>query len=95
MQESLEELSGNATRQFIEFSQVADQVNRQWREYFFPLSMASKFLTVQQFRQLPQPTYQTRVHGRKILWLTAGLMVWLAIAIWWSRRLERKFTISN
>lgn len=93
MQESLEELSGHSTRQFIDFPMVADNVNRQWREYFLLLSMGSKFLTVQQFKGLPKPTYQTQTHRLMLLWLTLGQVMWLGIAIWWSGHLEKKFRL--
>jgi ABC-2 type transport system permease protein len=79
-QEALEEISGNSLSQYLAFERFADQASREWRNYFHPISLANRYLTSEEFRNLPNPSFTTPDDARKKALLLMSLLGWNALA---------------
>lgn len=80
-QEALEEISGNSLSQYLAFQRFADQASRDWRNYFHPASLANKYLTVDEFRDLPEPSFTTPLNNGKTMLLLASLAAWNLVVL--------------
>ncbi len=75
-QEALEELSGHSLSQHLSFSRFADSASRAWRNYFHPLSLANRYLTLEEFSKLPDPSFVQLFNVTKQLMLAGSLFFW-------------------
>ncbi|MBC7826217.1 MAG: DUF3526 domain-containing protein [Chitinophagaceae bacterium] len=78
-QDVADEVSGHSQIQFLLFQQYADSVNLQCNNYFNPLSLANRYLTVEEFKKLPTPVYNISINDRKLAGLIMGLLAWLLL----------------
>lgn len=78
-QEALEELSNTSLSQYIAFERFVDAASRAWRNLFHPLSLANKYLTVNEYKNLPAPVFIARIDQGKNILLLVSLVVWNAM----------------
>jgi ABC-2 type transport system permease protein len=89
-QETTDELSGHSQTQFLLFQQCADSANLSWNNYFTPLGLANRYLTTNEFKNLPMPVWHTRIDKVKMVALTAVLFLWVGLlGCWLNRKLKR------
>ena len=78
-QEAADEVSGHSQTQFLLFQQYADSVNLEWNNYFTALSLANRYLTIEDFKNLPVPVYNTSVNQEKLVGMIMALSGWLLL----------------
>jgi ABC-2 type transport system permease protein len=92
-QEALEEISGNSLSQYIAFERFADQASRDWRNYFHPISLANKYLTIEEFRDLLNPSFVTPIDQTKKVMLLMSLVVWNGVVLAFAVQKLNRYTI--
>lgn len=92
-QEGLEEVSGNSLSQYLAFERFADNASREWRNYFHPISLANKYLSVDEFNQLPKPKFSIPDDNRKNTLLLLSLGIWCGIAVFMGIWLLRGYKV--
>lgn len=80
-QETLEEISGNSLSQYLSFQRAADIESRNWRNHFQKLSLGNKYLTIEEFKNLPFPSFETKINLSKIVILLGGMSIWTMLLL--------------
>lgn len=91
--EAADELSGHSQTQFLLYQQYADAVNLSWNNYFTPLSLANRYLTANEFKSLPAPTYQTGLNNSKVIAISLVLLAWVALTAVWAEQKIKQYKL--